>query len=90
MKIIEPSVEIESSITQNEAMELIERAGRVCYKSEGKIAEGSAEKFIGNILKRGHESVIEHISITVRVICDRGVSHEMVRHRIASYSQLYE
>ena len=87
MRIIEPKVVIESNMTQEEAMNLIERAGRVCYKSEGKIGDRSAEKFIKNILKRGHESVIEHISITVRVICDRGVSHEIVRHRIASYSQ---
>ena len=72
MRIIEPSVAIESSLTQEEAMSLIERAGRVCYKSEGRIAEGSAKQFIKSILDRGHESVIEHVSITVRVICDRG------------------
>lgn len=87
MKIIEPYVNLESKITQEEAVKLIESAGRVCYKSEDKISEGSAEKFIKQILSRGHESVIEHISITVRVICDRGVTHEIVRHRIASYSQ---
>ena len=87
MRVVEPSVSIESSITQDEAMMLIERAGRVCYKSEGNIADGSAQQFIKGILKRGHESVIEHIAITVRVICDRGVTHEIVRHRIASYSQ---
>ena len=87
MRIIEPSVAIESSFTQEEAMSLIERAGRVCYKSEGRIAEGSAKQFIKGILDRGHESVIEHVSITVRVICDRGVTHEIVRHRLASYSQ---
>lgn len=87
MRIIEPSITIESTMTQEEAMNLIERAGRVCYKSEGRIVDGSAQQFIRNILGRGHESVIEHISITVRVICDRGVTHEIVRHRIASYSQ---
>ena len=65
----------------------IERAGRVCYKSEDRITEDSAIKFVKNILKSGHESVIEHEKITVRIICDRGVSHEIVRHRIASYSQ---
>lgn len=87
MKIIEPSVIIESSMSQDEALSVIERAGRVCYKSEKNIKDGSAEKFVRGILSRGHESVIEHVSITVRVICDRGVSHEIVRHRIASYSQ---
>lgn len=65
----------------------LEKIGRVCYKSEEKIAEGSAEKFLRGIIKRGHESVIEHESITVRITCDRGVTHEIVRHRIASYSQ---
>lgn len=87
MKIIKPAVFIESDIKEEKALELIERAGRVCYKSENSITNGSAEKFVKNIVSHGHESVIEHISITVRVICDRGVSHEIVRHRIASYSQ---
>lgn len=57
------------------------------YKSEGNISEGSAERFIAGIIARGHESVIEHEAISVKVICDRGVSHEIVRHRVASYSQ---
>ena len=87
MKIIEPYVILESKINQKEAVKLIESAGRVCYKSEDKIDDNSAERFIKGILARGHESVIEHISITVRVVCDRGVTHEIVRHRIASYSQ---
>lgn len=69
------------------ALELIEAAGRTCYKSEDKITADSAPKFAEMILKRGHESVIEHASATVRFVCDRGVSHEIVRHRLASYSQ---
>ena len=68
-------------------LSLTELAGRTCYKSEAKISEGSAEKFVQNILKRGHEAVIEHGSVTVRFTCDRGVSHEIVRHRLASYCQ---
>ena len=87
MKVVKANAFIESTITQKEAMDIIERAGRTCYKSENKIAEGSAEDFIRNIIKRGHETVIEHVSITARVICDRGVTHEIVRHRLASYSQ---
>lgn len=87
MKVIQPQAYIESNISEDDAIMLIERAGRVCYKSENKIKRDSAETFIRGILKRGHESVIEHVSVTVRVICDRGVSHEIVRHRIASYSQ---
>lgn len=87
MRIIEPSYIIEDEIDAQRMMRTIERAGRTCYKSEHNISDGSAEKFISNIIKRGHESVIEHEKITVRFICDRGVTHEMVRHRIASYSQ---
>lgn len=68
-------------------MKHLERCGRVCYKSEGRIAEGSAKKFLSGIIKSGHESVLEHYSITFKVICDRAVSHQIVRHRIASYSQ---
>lgn len=87
MRVIEPSYIIEDELDPQRMMKTIERAGRTCYKSESNISEGSAEKFISNIIKRGHESVIEHEKITVRFICDRGVTHELVRHRLASYSQ---
>lgn len=87
MKIIEPKVELINSPSYSGLLSLIELAGRTCYKSESKIAEDSAEKFVRNILKRGHEAVIEHGSVTVRFTCDRGVSHEIVRHRLASYCQ---
>ncbi len=87
MEIIKPSIEIIDMKDYQEMVQKIEKIGRVCYKSESRISEGSAEKFIRNILNRRHESVIEHESVTVRVICDRGVTHELVRHRIASYSQ---
>lgn len=85
MKIIKQSVEL-LSVTPN-ALELIEKAGRTCYKSESKISKTSSEKFIQRIIKSGHESVLEHASATFRIITDRGISHEIVRHRIASYSQ---
>jgi thymidylate synthase (FAD) len=68
-------------------MKNIETCGRICYKSEGAITAESAEPFIRRIIKSGHESVIEHESISVKIVCDRGVTHEAVRHRIASYSQ---
>ena len=87
MKIIEPSVELVEDFDAAAVMQKIERAGRVCYKSEGNIKADSAEKFIRGIIKRGHESVIEHAAISFKIICDRGVTHELVRHRIASYSQ---
>lgn len=66
---------------------LIELAGRTCYKSEDRITDESAAKFIRMILKRGHETVVEHASATFKIVCDRGITHEIVRHRVASYSQ---
>ena len=87
MKIIPASVEIMTPIDGEAILKHLELCGRVCYKSEGKIAPGSAEKFLANIIKRGHEAVLEHYSFTVKFICDRGVSHEIVRHRLASYCQ---
>ncbi|MGB9598606.1 MAG: FAD-dependent thymidylate synthase [Minisyncoccales bacterium] len=87
MKISKPYFIIEEEIDGEKILKNLERYGRVCYKSEEKITPESSKTFIRNILKAGHESVIEHEKITVRVICDRGLSHEIVRHRIASYSQ---
>ena len=87
MKIVEASVELIGELDAEKIMKHIELAGRVCYKSESKISDKSAEKFIANIIKSGHESVIEHVSLTFKIICDRGVTHEIVRHRLASYSQ---
>lgn len=87
MRIIKPGFEFMTPISAQAIMEHLERCGRVCYKSEDRIAEGSAEKFLANIVKRGHEAVLEHFSFTVKFIVDRGVSHEIVRHRMASYCQ---
>lgn len=87
MRVIEPGFEIVTPIDRDAVYRHIELCGRVCYKSEGKIDEGSAERLIRSMLARGHESPIEHYSVSVRIICDRGVSHEWVRHRVASYSQ---
>lgn len=86
MILVRPSFEIEP-VDGAAILQKIEKAGRVCYKSEDKITEGSAEKFVKMIIDRGHETVLEHAAVTVRVICCRGISHELVRHRIASYSQ---
>lgn len=87
MKIINPSIQIQETLSYNEMKHLIERCGRTCYKSEDKINEDSAEKFIKMIINRKHKSVLEHVGIPIKLICDRGVSHELVRHRLASYSQ---
>lgn len=87
MKVISPDVIILDDVRGDNVLRKIEQCGRTCYKSENKITDGSAEQFVRNIIQRGHESVLEHVNITVKFICDRGVSHEIVRHRIASYSQ---
>lgn len=87
MKIIPASYKILTDLDGPEILRTIERAGRVCYKSEDKITDGSAERFVRSLIEKGHESVLEHVSISVRFIVDRGVSHELVRHRVASFSQ---
>ena len=87
MKVIDQSVQILGAPDYGAMLRLVEVAGRTCYKSEHKIARDSAEKFVKRLIKIGHLSVIEHAQITIRMICDRGISHELVRHRIGSYSQ---
>jgi len=87
VEIISPQVIIETPVNTERVYTNLERYGRNAYKSEDRITQGSAEKFLRTIVKSGHESVLEHESITVRFICDRGVTHELVRHRIAAYTQ---
>ena len=86
MKIVEQSCSWIQPLPAN-VLEVLEICGRVCYKSEERITPGSAEKFVETIQNSGHASVIEHGYATMRFITDRGVTHEIVRHRIASYSQ---
>lgn len=87
MKVIKPYCEIVNMPIGGDVLRRIEEAGRTCYKSEDKITDVSAEEFVKKIIKLGHLSVIEHESASVRIVCDRGVTHEIVRHRLASYSQ---
>lgn len=91
MKIVDASYHISTSISAGGIKELqhIEKIGRVCYKSEDKITEDgeSAKKFVKMLIDKGHEAMIEHSSLSVKFIVDRGVSHELVRHRIASFAQ---
>lgn len=87
MKVISPHVEILTPLDGQAVLKHIELCGRVCYKSEDKITDTSAAAFVAGIIKRGHEAVLEHFNITAKFICDRGVSHEIVRHRLASYCQ---
>ena len=83
MKIIQPKVELVDFIDADEVFKKIERCGRVCYQSEPK---GEPEKFVRMLIKRGHESVLEHVSLTFHIICDRAIQNELVRHRLASFS----
>ena len=88
MKIVYPRVIIPEPIDGRKMLRNIERYARISHKSEDKITDGSAEKLVRNLVKVwGHESVLEHEKITVIIVCDRGISHEIVRHRIASYTQ---
>lgn len=87
MKIIRQSWEFLNKPDAEQALRLIETAGRVCYKTEGSAGPGTAPDFIRKRIATGHLSVIEHVNITVRIITDRGATHEIVRHRLASYSQ---
>lgn len=87
MKLIKPYFVIEHLRSGSDILKSIEKYGRTCYKSEDKITPSSAEKFCRMVVDRGHLSVVEHECATVRFICDRGVTHELVRHRLVSYSQ---
>ena len=87
MKIINQSYEILSDPDLRKQLKLIELAGRTAYKSEDKITDDSAKEFASMITKRGHEAVLEHSFLSVKFITDRGVSHELVRHRLCSFTQ---
>lgn len=87
MKLIHPYTEILTPINGEEILKFLEKVARTCYKSEDKITEDSAEKMIKMLVTKGHEAMIEFFDITVKFVCDRGVSHEIVRHRMASYAQ---
>lgn len=87
MKIIKAGYEILTPINREEILAQIEIAARCCYKSEDKITPASGEKLVKRLVKMGHTAMIEHANITVKFTCDRGVSHEIVRHRLASYAQ---
>lgn len=87
MEIIKPTFEFVDEVDGEKILKKLEYIGRKCYKSEDRITPESARPFIKMLLQKGHESVFEHVAVTVTIICDRGVTHEIVRHRIGSYSQ---
>lgn len=88
MKILKQDAFLCSFRDSDEILRRIEDIGRVSYRSWDKDPDGSkAKDFVRSLIKRGHESVLEHVSLTAEIFCDRGVSHELVRHRIASFTQ---
>ena len=87
MRVINAGYEIICDLNGSEILKHIERCARVCYKSEDRITAGSAEKMVAALIRSGHESMLEHYSFTVKFICDRGISHELVRHRLSSFAQ---
>ena len=87
MQIVKAGYEILDPLNGEEILKKIERVARVCYKSEEKIGEGTAEKMVRALVKSKHEAMLEHFSFSVKFIVDRGVSHELVRHRVASFAQ---
>ncbi len=89
MRIVDPSIEVTFHVPENGQTpeQAIEVAGRNCYKSEEKITEDSADKFVRMLRKRGHTAMLEFGYATAHIIGDRGVSHELVRHRLASFAQ---
>lgn len=87
MKAIKAYTQIYNDFDSKKIIEKIEQVARTCYKSEGKIQEGSATKLVAGLIKSGHEAMLEHASVTVKFVVDRGISHELVRHRIASFAQ---
>lgn len=87
MRVVQAGYEILDILNGEEILKKIERVARVCYKSEDKIGEGTAERMVKALIKRGHEAMLEHFSFSVKFTVDRGVSHELVRHRVASFAQ---
>ncbi|MDD3669635.1 MAG: FAD-dependent thymidylate synthase [Alphaproteobacteria bacterium] len=86
VKIVPPSVEILTPIDADQIMRHLEICIRNCYKSEDKIEPGSAGRMIAKIIEMGHEAMLEHFAISVRLVCDIGVYKDLTRHRIASYA----
>lgn len=85
MQIVDPYIQVEK-VDGTQIMKNIERACRTCYRSEGKITEESYKTLLKNCITRGHESVLEHEKVTIRMYCDLGVYKDLTRHRIASFS----
>lgn len=87
MQAIKPYTQIYKDFDGQKVLQKIEAVARTCYKSEGKIQEGSAAKLVAGLIKSGHEAMLEHASVTVKFVVDRGISHELVNNKLASFAQ---
>lgn len=88
IEIIQPSIQLLTPLEEIRRFPAkVEEAGRTCYRSEDRIGAETAEKFCRMLIRRGHESVLEHCQISVRITCDRSTSHQLVRHRLCAFSQ---
>ena len=87
IKFVSPKFKINTSLNEKKILKHLEKCGRRCYQSDGKITEDSCYKFVSNLITRGHESVLEHFSFSVTFTCSRAISHQLVRHRISSFSE---
>lgn len=87
MQAIRAYTQIFNDFDGQKLIEKLEQVARTCYKSENKIKEGSANKMVAALIRSNHEAMLEHASITIKFVVDRGISHEIVRHRMASFAQ---
>ena len=87
MRVVQAGYEILDDLNGVDILKKTEKVARTCYKSEDKASEGSAEKLVRALIKSKHEAMLEHFSFSVKFTVDRGISHEIVRHRLASYAQ---
>ena len=87
MQAIKAYTQIYADFKGQDLINKLEQVARTCYKSENKIKEGSANKMVAALIRSNHEAMLEHASITIKFVVDRGISHEIVRHRMASFAQ---
>lgn len=87
MKIVDPSFRFIHALPREEAYRIISEAMSNCYRAELNATPKTPQEMVEKAIRIGHYSVVEHVSVSVDIICDRGVTHELVRHRLASYSQ---
>ena len=86
MKIVKPQL-VTFDLSHKDPCVEIERVARTCYQSRDKMEPGKAGPFVRRLVRRGHLAMLEFVDATATFVCDRGMSHELVRHRLASFAQ---